>query len=77
MMRVTSAATMPTTNKKAPVQKIEDLLVYVTYFEEQPKYGVFYILNTTSLGMRFNDQTCLASNQKLTQFKYVAMHNHI
>lgn len=45
--------------------------VWVTYFEENPKFGVSYLLNSNSTGMKFNDSTCLVSNSIFSKLKYV------
>jgi polo-like kinase 1 len=45
----------------------------VSFFEEQAKYGMFYVLANGAMGMRFNDQTCLVSNSKFSRFRYCAL----
>jgi hypothetical protein len=37
---------------------------------------MFYKTSAQQIGMRFNDQTCLISNEKLTKFRYVVMRNN-
>jgi len=44
--------------------------VWVTYYEENPKFGVCYLLNSNATGMRFNDSTFLISNSNFTRVKY-------
>jgi hypothetical protein len=46
-------------------------LIWVTFFEENPKFGVAYLLNSNSVGMKFNDSTCLVANVGFTRLKYV------
>lgn len=76
IVRVASAATMAA-NKEVHLQNGESRSpTYVRFFEEQPKYGMFYILSSNCVGMRFNDQTSLTCNQKLTKYKYLVMQNN-
>lgn len=44
--------------------------VWVTYSEENPKFGICYILNSNATGMKFNDSTYLVSNSNFTKLKY-------
>lgn len=44
--------------------------VWVTYSEENPKFGICYILNSNATGMKFNDSTYLISNSNFTKIKY-------
>ncbi len=44
--------------------------MWVIYFEENPKFGMSYMLNSNAVGMRYNDSTCLISNHEFTNFKY-------
>lgn len=45
--------------------------VWVTFFEENPKFGMAYLLNSNATGMRFNDSTSLISNQQFQKMKYI------
>jgi hypothetical protein len=51
-------------------------LVYVSHLEEQPKYGIFYHLSNGMVGMRFNDQTVLSSDSRLTLFRYSTLQHN-
>ena len=44
--------------------------IWVTYSEDNPKFGICYMLNSGSTGMKFNDSTCLISNNNFTKIKY-------
>jgi hypothetical protein len=44
--------------------------VWVSYYEENPKFGVCYLLNSNATGMRFNDSTFIISNSNFTRVKY-------
>lgn len=44
--------------------------IWVTYSEDNPKFGVCYMLNSGATGMKFNDSTCLISNSNFTKIKY-------
>lgn len=44
--------------------------VWVVYCEENPKFGMSYMLNSNAMGMRYNDSTCLVSNSEFSAFKY-------
>jgi hypothetical protein len=44
--------------------------VWVTYYEENPKFGICYLLNSNATGMRFNDSTFIISNSNFTRIKY-------
>lgn len=75
MSRIPSSATLAT-RKKSGVQGADTApLVFITFWEEHSKFGVFYTTNAHLIGMRFNDQTCLSSNSKMTKYKYVTMKN--
>lgn len=43
---------------------------WVVYSEENPKFGMSYMLNSNAIGMRYNDSTSLISNHEFTRFKY-------
>jgi hypothetical protein len=49
--------------------------VWVSHFEEHSKYGVFYILSSGAVGMRFNDITCLVTTPSFGKFKYATLRN--
>lgn len=42
----------------------------MVYFEENPKFGMSYMLNSNAVGMRYNDSTSLISNYEFNIFKY-------
>ena len=44
--------------------------VWVIYSEENPKFGICYVLNSNATGMKFNDSTYLISNSNFTKVKY-------
>lgn len=44
---------------------------WITFFEENPKFGTAYMLNSNSVGMRFNDSTCIISNAHYNRLKYI------
>ena len=44
--------------------------VWVTYSEENPKFGICYVLNSNATGMKFNDSTYMISNSNFTKIKY-------
>ncbi len=44
--------------------------VWVVYYEQNPKFGMSYILNSNAVGMRYNDSTSLISNSDFNEFKY-------
>ena len=48
----------------------EGPVVWVTYFESNPKFGISYILNSNAIGMKFNDSTYMISNSNFTKLKY-------
>ena len=45
--------------------------VWITFFEENPKFGMAYLLNSNATGMRFNDSTTIVSNCQFQRMKYV------
>ena len=45
--------------------------VWVTYFEENAKFGVAYQLNSNAVGMRYNDSTTLIANCGFGSMKYI------
>jgi hypothetical protein len=45
--------------------------VWITCFEENPKFGMAYLLNSNATGMRFNDSTCIVSNSLFQKMKYI------
>jgi hypothetical protein len=45
--------------------------VWVTFFEENPKFGMAYLLNSNAIGMRFNDSTTIISNTQFQKMKYL------
>jgi hypothetical protein len=45
--------------------------VWVSYYEENPKFGVSYLLNSNAVGMRYNDSTTLIANNGFNKMKYV------
>ena len=57
-------AKLPQRNKYGP-------FVWVIYYEENPKFGMSYMLNSNAIGMRYNDSTNLISNCEFKKFKYV------
>jgi len=46
------------------------------YFDDQPKYGLFYKLSNNCFGMRFNDSTCLVSDSSFKTFRYAAIKHY-
>lgn len=46
--------------------------IWVTYSEENPKFGLCYMLNSHATGMKFNDSTYIISNNNFTRIKYYA-----
>jgi hypothetical protein len=42
----------------------------VEHFEEQPKFGMFYVMNNLNIGMLFNDMTALMTDSNMERFKY-------
>lgn len=46
-------------------------LVWITFFEENPKFGTAYLLSSNATGMRFNDSTTLISNCQFQKMKYI------
>jgi len=45
--------------------------VWIAFFEENPKFGMAYLLNSNATGMRFNDSTTIVSNNQCQKMKYV------
>jgi hypothetical protein len=45
--------------------------VWITFFEENPKFGMAYLLNSNATGMRFNDSTTLVSSHQFQKMKYI------
>lgn len=54
---------MGQTNKYGP-------FVWVVLSDQNPKFGMAYILNSNAIGMRYNDSTSLVSNAEFLHFKY-------
>ena len=52
-------------------------IAYLSYGEEQPKYGLFYIQGNQVISMRFNDQTILCSTPALLKFRYITMKDNL
>lgn len=77
--RVLSAANLlgnnMKSNKRINIQKNElksrALKVWVTYFIENPKYGMAYMLNSNAVGFRYNDSTVAITNCKHNRMKYI------
>jgi hypothetical protein len=46
-------------------------LVWITYFEENQKFGMAYLLNSNVVGMKFNDSTSIVSNNQFLKMKYI------
>lgn len=46
-------------------------LLWVTYFEENVKFGIAYQLNSNAVGMRYNDSTTLIANSNFNTLKYI------
>lgn len=44
--------------------------VWITFYEENPKFGIAYLLNSGATGMRFNDSTTIISNHQFQKMKY-------
>jgi len=53
-----------------PVQTAMAPFVWITFYEENTKFGMAYILNSGATGMRFNDSTTLISNTQFQKLKY-------
>lgn len=45
--------------------------VWVSYWSENPRYGLGYLFNSNATGFRYNDSTCMISNKKMTNFRYI------
>ena len=45
--------------------------VWVSYFEENPKFGMGYLLNSNATGFRYNDATIMIINSKMNSLKYL------
>jgi hypothetical protein len=45
--------------------------IWVTFFEENAKFGTAYMLNTNAIGMKFNDSTVMVANQAFQKLKYM------
>jgi hypothetical protein len=44
--------------------------VWITFYDENPKFGMAYLLNSGATGMRFNDSTTIVSNTQFNKLKY-------
>lgn len=49
----------------------KSLKVFVNYFEQNPKFGMGYILNSNAAGFKYNDSTAMVSNKNFTKVKYI------
>ena len=49
--------------------------VWVTFFEENPKFGTAYMLNSHAVGMKFNDSTCFIASKEFARMKYIDLMN--
>lgn len=62
------------TSKKTPCEmndlQANCLKEWVICFEENPKFGLAYMTNTKKVGFRFNDQSAMISDAKLTKVKF-------
>lgn len=45
--------------------------IWVTQHDNNPRFGISYLLNCNISGMNFNDKTCLISNQGYTKVRYL------
>jgi hypothetical protein len=45
--------------------------VWVTFFDENPKFGIAYLLNSNAVGMKYNDSTSIISNNQFAKMKYI------
>jgi polo-like kinase 1 len=61
--------------KTLPSNPQQPPFVWVTFFEENPKFGTAYMLNSNSMGMKFNDSTCLIANNHFLKMKYIDLMN--
>jgi hypothetical protein len=57
-------------NKQLMNVNIHGPFIWVTYYEENPKFGISYVLNSHATGMKFNDSTCMITNGVFTKIKY-------
>ena len=55
---------------QSSVAVINAAKIWVTYSEDNPKFGVCYMLNSGATGMKYNDSTSLVSNNNFTKIKY-------
>lgn len=46
-------------------------LIWISFFEENVKFGMAYMLNSNATGMRFNDSTTIVSNHQFANMKYI------
>lgn len=62
------------TDLQKPVQPLPQTstapFVWITFYDENVKFGMAYILNSGATGMRFNDSTTIISNAQLQKMKY-------
>lgn len=86
--RVFSAASLTDKLSKTKTHNLEsrtkniDLVakgakVWVTYFEDNPKFGMAFLLNSGAVGFRFNDKSVIVSNSKATEFKYLTYDSNL
>jgi hypothetical protein len=63
------------TNKPEPkpllVPPQQPPFVWVTFFEENAKFGTAYMLNSNAIGMKFNDSTGMVANQGFLRLRYM------
>jgi hypothetical protein len=45
--------------------------VWVTFFEENAKFGTAYMLNSNAIGMKFNDSTGMVANSPFQRLRYM------
>lgn len=50
---------------------VQSPFVWVTFFEENTKFGIAYLLNSNSVGMKYNDSTCIIANNNFQKMKYL------
>jgi hypothetical protein len=56
-----------------PGQIKSSIPVRVIYYEENPKFGVSYMLSSNAIGMRYNDSTCIVTNSVQSKMKYAIL----
>lgn len=58
-------------NVKTNELKNKALKIWVTYFIENPKYGMGYMLNSNAVGFKYNDSSVAVTNCKHNRMKYI------